>query len=782
LSRLKLLKLLILLLAAPATPVEAAILRYTLRVRDSSADPTARVPQIVLADTEAECPSTDVADGDACFAKDTDRLLWRSAATWVGVAPSNATYWTASANTLLSDENSLAGFTGLVLNTTGTPSSYAGTSCTNQFPRSLNASGAATCASVADADLASNYSGVGSCTNQFVRTLNDNAAPTCATVALATDVGAFSSSDLRGRLTDEVGTGAAVFGIDEDMADDMTTCTGGQVLRRNAGDTAWECATISGGGAPTDAEYIVAEGHASLSAEIAPSADDQVASSDSSTSATWKTLPNGAVGYATGTNTFSQAGISNLASSTSADLSAVLSDETGSGAAVFGTSPTLAGTPVVGDGAGNDKLSFAEEAGDPTCAAGDFFIWATSSTNVLRKCQNGTISNLDTGGSGASAGATGDVQYSSDGAGGFGAEAAFNYAAAGNELIVPGLRQQEDLAIEGDLTPAQITANQNDYNPTNLATASVLRLDSDASRDVTGLAGGADGRVIIIDNISTALDGTIVLKNESASSTAGNRFSFDGDKVLDPGESMILQYDSTASRWKQRGSRRIGNGSFRRRPFWHSDFQACTSDVMLPAPFNRTLISSGTMATGDLVVASDRAQHPGVCKVTSSTTANSGAYIGSESTHILIAGGEVVEIVFLLETTTNTTVRMGLLDSTTSADAVDGAYIEIPASTSPTCKTANNSTRTTSATIATIATNTWYLARVEVNAAATSVTCSLYSDAGNLLGSQTNSTNIPTANGRETAVRVIGTNSGTTATDVIHLDYLAIEWKRALAR
>ncbi len=40
---------------------------------------------------------------------------------------------------------------------------------------------------VSDAQLASNYSGVGSCTNQFVRGVNDNAAPTCATIT-ASDV------------------------------------------------------------------------------------------------------------------------------------------------------------------------------------------------------------------------------------------------------------------------------------------------------------------------------------------------------------------------------------------------------------------------------------------------------------------------------------------------------------------------------------------------------------------------------------------------------------------
>lgn len=64
-------------------------------------------------------------------------------------APLSAQYWLgASASGLSSAKNLGALSTGLVLNTSGTPSQYAGTSCTNQFPRSLNNSGAATCASV----------------------------------------------------------------------------------------------------------------------------------------------------------------------------------------------------------------------------------------------------------------------------------------------------------------------------------------------------------------------------------------------------------------------------------------------------------------------------------------------------------------------------------------------------------------------------------------------------------------------------------------------------------
>lgn len=75
-----------------------------------------------------------------------------------GGAPTDAEYWVGAANGSLSAEKNLGALaTGLVLNTAGTPSAYAGTSCTNQFPRSLNASGAATCASVSlSADVTGN--------------------------------------------------------------------------------------------------------------------------------------------------------------------------------------------------------------------------------------------------------------------------------------------------------------------------------------------------------------------------------------------------------------------------------------------------------------------------------------------------------------------------------------------------------------------------------------------------------------------------------------------------
>ena len=85
--------------------------------------------------------------------------------TWstlgAGGAPTGATYVTQSADATLTAEQSLGLLTtGLTLNTvtagTGVLSAYGGASCTNQFPRSLNASGAAVCASVATGDVTDN--------------------------------------------------------------------------------------------------------------------------------------------------------------------------------------------------------------------------------------------------------------------------------------------------------------------------------------------------------------------------------------------------------------------------------------------------------------------------------------------------------------------------------------------------------------------------------------------------------------------------------------------------
>lgn len=112
------------------------------------------------------------------------------------------------------------------------------------------------------------------------------------------------------------------------------------------------------------------------------------------------------------------------------------------------------------------------------------------------------------------------------------------------------LTVSQNVVYTGILTPAQLTADQNDYAPTGHATTSIFRLDANATRQITGLAGGADGRKIEIHNISTSQ--TILLVDQSASSTAGNRFitTDSGWVTLYPGGMAYLTYDGTASRWR----------------------------------------------------------------------------------------------------------------------------------------------------------------------------------------------------------------------------------------
>lgn len=108
------------------------------------------------------------------------------------------------------------------------------------------------------------------------------------------------------------------------------------------------------------------------------------------------------------------------------------------------------------------------------------------------------------------------------------------------------------LVLNAVLTPAQITANQNDYAPTNHATAYHFRLSTDASRTITSMAGGVDGLERLITNVGAQ---DLVLEHASASGTAANRLLCPGsvNVTLNPNDSVRLRYDGTSSRWRVLG-------------------------------------------------------------------------------------------------------------------------------------------------------------------------------------------------------------------------------------
>jgi len=195
-----------------------------------------------------------------------------------------------------------------------------------------------------------------------------------------------------------------------------------------------------------------------------------------------------------------------------------------------------------------------------------------------------------------------------------------------------------------------------------------------------------------------------------------------------------------------------------------------------------------TLASGTGLTLAALANHPGILRISSSTSANSGALARTDLASLLIAGNEQTTIIFRPQTLAGTTIWAGFEDVVSFASGApsDGCYIEMAqvggVNGVIVGKTASNATRSTTGTNYTLITNTWYSLQIAVNADATRVDFYLYDEAGALLWSDFLTTNIPTAAGRETGHGLIATNSGTTAVALVDLDYLNIEIARTLVR
>lgn len=124
--------------------------------------------------------------------------------------------------------------------------------------------------------------------------------------------------------------------------------------------------------------------------------------------------------------------------------------------------------------------------------------------------------------------------------------------------LAGNLTVQQALKLLGTSTPAQLTANANDYAPAGFATAAVLRIQSDAPRTITGLAGGAAGRMVWLTNVGSQ---TISLATDSSASSAANRFAFGASGFdLPAGGSLSIWYDTASSRWRAATNLAAGGG------------------------------------------------------------------------------------------------------------------------------------------------------------------------------------------------------------------------------
>lgn len=123
-----------------------------------------------------------------------------------------------------------------------------------------------------------------------------------------------------------------------------------------------------------------------------------------------------------------------------------------------------------------------------------------------------------------------------------------------NDLSTGALNGSGIVKVYGTISPAQITSDQTTYNPTDLGISSVLRVSTDALRNIRSLANGIQGKVLILLNIGSF---PLVLSHEyTTGTTASNRFTLPGgaDLTIHAGGTAVLWYDNTSSRWRAASS------------------------------------------------------------------------------------------------------------------------------------------------------------------------------------------------------------------------------------
>ena len=102
------------------------------------------------------------------------------------------------------------------------------------------------------------------------------------------------------------------------------------------------------------------------------------------------------------------------------------------------------------------------------------------------------------------------------------------------------------LPARSTISPSQITADQDNNNPTGWADADLVRLDLDTGgRGITGFTAWTNGRPKTVVNASANFG---YIACEHPDSTAANRVLGGTDHIIAPYGTLILDYDSTSSR------------------------------------------------------------------------------------------------------------------------------------------------------------------------------------------------------------------------------------------
>lgn len=123
-------------------------------------------------------------------------------------------------------------------------------------------------------------------------------------------------------------------------------------------------------------------------------------------------------------------------------------------------------------------------------------------------------------------------------------EAPFLWKMGGPSQVAMG-----KLGVTNAISPTQLTATVQNWAPTGLASAGVIRIAASAAWSIGGIVAGQPGDTITLCNISAF---TITLVHGDVGSTAANEILCPGNANLALGLSSAatLWYDGTSSRWR----------------------------------------------------------------------------------------------------------------------------------------------------------------------------------------------------------------------------------------
>jgi hypothetical protein len=267
------------------------------------------------------------------------------------------------------------------------------------------------------------------------------------------------------------------------------------------------------------------------------------------------------------------------------------------------------------------------------------------------------------------------------------------------------------------------------------------------------------------------LNGTGFVKASGTTITYDNTIpSFN---VTTPTGGDLLVYNGSTEVWENKDTEYIKRQTQR---VVETDFMVPSTSAAVQFPYVFTLINSGALNSSSLT----NGINPGILRLRSATVAtpNSGAHLlplGSSLNTGLTKIFSNAQIDFIFRTPgtlvgTGINLRFGLGQSASSTTDIDNGYYIEMIENSLYGKTADGSTRSQTPTSYTTAINTWYHGRVKYISSSL-VEYSLYNMAGNLLWSDTLTTNITTSN-LNPLIIAISTNNAA-GIDLVICDYFS---------